>query len=238
MTPREEEPWSPYEYLSSWLTNVEYRLKGGYAYIEIPQGTVLYHASQRLPITLSASGKSALPDVLYPNAYLAERSKAKHWGFPFPFVLKQDVLLLDMLSGWNLTKLLERSDMSETEKDALREVTGFGNRRQLKAKSPINYYRNKPKLTTLWLLNPEGEQKRTVTNWVCSHGFQGFARDDLLIRTSKGPFDNGGHVVIAEPSKLLRPVRIVLSKLEDKDRAALLSEDRLVRSAPTASSTR
>ncbi len=238
MTPRDEEPWSPYEYPSSWLTNVEYRLEGGYAYIEIPQGTVLYHGSQTLPITVSASGKSALPDVLNPNAYLAERSKAKSWGFPFPFVLEQDALLLDILSGWNLTKLLERSDMSETERKALREVTGFGNRRQLQAKSLINHYRNKPKLTALWLLNPEGEQKRTVSNWVCSHGFQGFARDDLLIRTSKGPFDNGGHVVIAEPSTLLRPVRIVLSKLDKAGKAALLSEDRLVRSGPTEQSTR
>jgi len=83
MTQRNEEPWSPYEYPSSWLTNVEYRIEGEYAYMEIPQGTVLYHGSQTLPITVSASGKSALPDVLNPNAYLAERSKAKGWGFPF-----------------------------------------------------------------------------------------------------------------------------------------------------------
>ena len=198
---------------------------------EIPKGTVLYHGLQILPITISASGKTALPDTPNPNSYLADPSKARIWGFPFAFVCKKDVLLLDMLSGWNLTKLLERPDMSETEKQALRDVTGFGKTRELSARSPSNHYRNKPKLSTRWLLGPEDGQKRTVADWVCNHGFHGSARDDLLFPTSTVPFDHKARVVIAKPSEFLRPVRIILSKLEKDDRSALLCENRLVRVA-------
>ncbi len=231
MASEDVKPWSPYDYPSSWLANAEYRLKDGYAFIGIPKGTVLYHGSRTLPITISASGKTALPDTLYPNSYLADADKCRAWGFPFAFVCKRDVLLLDTLSKWNLTKLLERTDMSETEKQALRDVTGFGKTRELRARSPGNHYRNKPKLSTRWLLGPEDGQKRTVADWVCTHGFHGSGRDDFLFPTSKEPFDHKGRAVIAKPSVFLRPVRITLSKLTKADRSELLCEDRLVRSA-------
>ena len=225
-----KESHSPYEYPSSWLTKVEYRLKDGYAYIQVPKGTVLYHGSKLLPITASSSGKTILPDPLHPASFLADTNKAGIWGFTFPFVLTKDILLLDMLSGWNLAMLLDRPDMSEVERKAIQDVTGFGITQQQK-KRPINCYRNKPSITMLWLLGSEADEKDIMADWICGHGFEGFARNDLLIHSPKGPIYNSGHLVISRPSEYLKPRRIDLAKLTSKERNLLLNKEREIRNS-------
>ena len=218
-----------YSYSPCILSHATCAERDGYLLFEIPAGTKLYHHSNKLPISISRSGKSILPDMPQEHSWFTSQGYGTHWGFSFPFRLTKPIAVLDLINRWNIVQLMKRSDIELDSKRALMGATGYGID-QIEM-HPIAPYKSKP-LTKL-RFSGTLEYNMPVARWLCSHGFDGYALHSEfrpIGYSDRGPTNSVVEwlpvLLIGNPQAYIKPIRVNLSRLTVGEQANLFCKER------------